>query len=356
MAEPKISVVIPTHNRAFCVGEAIESCLRQDVSDLEVVVVDDASTDNTTEVVQSFGQRVRYLRIQHSGVAVARNVGILCAQGEWVSLLDDDDELLPGSLSLYVKNLCRHPYVVAHLGNVELIGKDYTWNTFDLRGLVLRDEPTVLSRPLRDVLGDAYSHESALFRRDIGIQAGLYDPNLVIHEDFDFLARLALQGPFLATGRIVARCSRKGDPHSSLSDRARRDLVASPQSLAFVFEKLLSSGRLCRQERSIVRKKLATYLAMWAWAEARQTGRLDRRKLFRSALLRPLSSTAAQNLLLLCMDGAALPVLGSLKKWRAGDKGSYKRSNPGEVKTGRTSKSRSASGKVKPSGTESHTF
>jgi glycosyltransferase involved in cell wall biosynthesis len=100
VTRPLLSVVIPTRNRAYLVGEAIESALCQKVGRVEVIVVDDASTDDTADVLaRSFGSGIRALRMPHRcGVGAARNAGIRLASGELVAFLDDDDLWLPGKL------------------------------------------------------------------------------------------------------------------------------------------------------------------------------------------------------------------------------------------------------------------
>lgn len=100
MTFPLVSVVIPTYNRASMVGKAICSALDQTYRDIEVIVVDDGSTDNTAEVVAAFGDdRLRYVRlIDNRGHGAARNTGIDFASGDYVAFLDSDDEWLPRTL------------------------------------------------------------------------------------------------------------------------------------------------------------------------------------------------------------------------------------------------------------------
>ena len=89
---PKVSVVIPTYNRADKVSATVESVLAQTFSDLEVIVVDDGSSDDTEQVLrQAFGDRIRYYAQVNQGVSVARNKGIEEARGEWIAFLDSDD-------------------------------------------------------------------------------------------------------------------------------------------------------------------------------------------------------------------------------------------------------------------------
>lgn len=105
MQSPLVSVVIPTHNRAPIICDAVRSALAQTYRDVEVVVVDDGSTDNTLEVLEErFGRdpRVRVISRQQGGVAAARNSGIAEARGEYLAFLDSDDTWLPWKLELQV--------------------------------------------------------------------------------------------------------------------------------------------------------------------------------------------------------------------------------------------------------------
>jgi glycosyltransferase involved in cell wall biosynthesis len=112
MATPLVSVVIPTHNRAYCLPEAIDSALGQTYPNVEVVIVDDGSTDGTEAMIaQRYGgdARVRLVRQAQSGTNVARNHGLRSARGEMVALLDSDDAFLPWKLELEVACLQAVP-------------------------------------------------------------------------------------------------------------------------------------------------------------------------------------------------------------------------------------------------------
>ncbi|HEX9046250.1 MAG TPA: glycosyltransferase [Verrucomicrobiae bacterium] len=95
---PKISVVIPAFNRAHCLANAVQSALDQTFTDLEIIVVDDGSTDGAAEVLAQFGERIRVLRQENRGVSAARNAGIRAARAEWIAFLDSDDQWHPEKL------------------------------------------------------------------------------------------------------------------------------------------------------------------------------------------------------------------------------------------------------------------
>ena len=107
MSAPLVSVIVPTYNRAALLCEAVNSVLQQTYQNIEIIVIDDGSTDNTTEVMAAYGDRVRYTRRPNAGVNAARNLGLKQARGEFVALLDSDDLWAPFKIELQVR-LMRH--------------------------------------------------------------------------------------------------------------------------------------------------------------------------------------------------------------------------------------------------------
>ena len=119
---PKVSVIMPTYNRARFIAESIQSVLAQTFTDFEIIVVDDGSRDNTREVVNSFrDSRITYIYQKNRGVSVARNTGIKAANGEYFIFLDSDDVLLKGAIEKRVKVMDRHPEVGFSYGQTYLM-------------------------------------------------------------------------------------------------------------------------------------------------------------------------------------------------------------------------------------------
>ncbi|MDE7137546.1 MAG: glycosyltransferase family 2 protein [Ruminococcus sp.] len=102
-----VSVVIPSYNRALTINRSVCSVLNQTYKDIEVIVVDDCSSDNTREVIESINdERLRYYCLEeNSGACVARNKGIELAKGEYIAFQDSDDEWLPNKLEIQIKKL-----------------------------------------------------------------------------------------------------------------------------------------------------------------------------------------------------------------------------------------------------------
>ncbi|WP_052315752.1 glycosyltransferase family 2 protein [Oscillatoria acuminata] len=115
MNKPFFSVVVPTYNRANLLGDTIESVLAQTFKDFELLVIDDGSTDDTHELINSFcdSTNIRYIYQENQGVGAARNTGIKNARGEWITFLDSDDLWLPNHLqSHYYLINCRGSKVI----------------------------------------------------------------------------------------------------------------------------------------------------------------------------------------------------------------------------------------------------
>ncbi len=106
---PSVSVIVPTYNRARWLPEAVTSVLRQTHAPLEVLIVDDGSTDDTEAVCASFAAPVRYIRQANAGVSAARNHGVREARGEWIAFLDSDDVWLPAKLEIQLAALRAFP-------------------------------------------------------------------------------------------------------------------------------------------------------------------------------------------------------------------------------------------------------
>ena len=109
IASRRVSVVVPTYNRAEMIQEAIESVLRQTAPVHEIIVVDDGSTDSTCELVGAYGDPVVLLRHDHHSAAAARNRGLARATGDWIAFLDSDDVWTPTKLEKQLQYLDRHP-------------------------------------------------------------------------------------------------------------------------------------------------------------------------------------------------------------------------------------------------------
>src|SRR5215208_7256201 len=122
-SRPLVSVVIPCYNQAHFLGEAIESVLAQSHPNFEIIVVDDGSPDDTSEVAEHYPE-VRLVRQENQGLSAARNAGLARSEGEYVVFLDADDRLLPEALKTGVECLEAHPECAYVYGHFRVIASD----------------------------------------------------------------------------------------------------------------------------------------------------------------------------------------------------------------------------------------
>jgi glycosyltransferase involved in cell wall biosynthesis len=188
---PEVSVVIPAFNAAAYLPAAIRSVFDQSVRDLEIIVVDDGSTDDTQQLMRSQPPPVRYLRQANRGVAAARNTGIEESHGRYVAFLDADDTWLPNKLerqlsrlSGQASRLCYSAFVLvdARLAPIEV-------RRSQRRGTALQDLLT-----LGNVVGSICT---VLCERELLLEAGGFDPTLSQCADWDMWVRLAARTDFL---------------------------------------------------------------------------------------------------------------------------------------------------------------
>ncbi len=239
MADPLVSVVIPTWNRASEIRGAIDSVLAQTHSRIELIVVDDGSTDDTPSVLASYGDRIVAIRRENAGVSAARNTGVRAAKGELLAFLDSDDTWTPDKIEKQVQLLAlAGPGVVCCYSNSLLArGSGLTHNCFDFslfdppleRGILLNPAEIFLSRFLLFT-------QSLLVPADVLRRVGPFDESLVVLEDRDLALRLGLAGPWAYTTEPLATIHR--DTRLSLTSRARATPGLEEQCLLAIYAKL----------------------------------------------------------------------------------------------------------------------
>lgn len=202
---PRVSVIIPTYNRSRYIAEAIRSVQAQTHRDVEIIVADDGSTDNTRDIVSQFGQGVTYLQLPHRGQAAAtRNAGLRAAEGEYVAFLDSDDLFLPGKLALQLAVLEQHPEAGLAYSNGYFFRDDPQVPI----GRTLDGLPTPTGDALADLLrGNFLTSPVVLVRADCLDVVGLFDerPEFFAVEDYDLWLRIAAHFPFVyAPGDVAA--------------------------------------------------------------------------------------------------------------------------------------------------------
>lgn len=230
---PLVSVVIPSYNRAARVPRAIDSALAQTGATMEVLVVDDGSTDDTRAVVAArYGAdpRVRYLARANGGVSAARNTGLRAARGEFIALLDSDDTWLEGKVALQLRCLEAFPEAGMVWTDMAAVAPDgallherylrqmyhaYRWfgdpRTAFAAHVTLELEERRYSAYCGDiysgmVLGNLIHTSTVLLRRERLERVGLFDERLRrAGEDYDFHLRTCREGPVAYVDAVTLR-------------------------------------------------------------------------------------------------------------------------------------------------------
>lgn len=198
---PLTSVIIPAYNCGLYLAMAVHSALDQDYPNLEIIVVNDGSTDDTLDVLAQFGARIVVVNQPNSGVAAARNLGMQTARGAFIALLDADDLWLPGKLRKQVDYLSAHP----ELGAVYCAWREWRPDAqgvfsvpqlsraeMEQQGIEAQDSGWLYNK----LFLDSIIHTSTLLmRREIMQQVGAFDPALRRGQDYDYWFRLARLAP-----------------------------------------------------------------------------------------------------------------------------------------------------------------
>jgi glycosyltransferase involved in cell wall biosynthesis len=241
MNKQAVSVVIPTYNNADYLADAIESVLAQTFRDIEIIVIDDGSTDQTGQVMSAYASRVVYLHQANHGPSAARNRGITQAQGKYLAFLDADDLYLPDKMSLQVSFLEAHPEIdLVYSDGVRFKMSKGKKTTLPLSTsgdvFILRSAPDqyVFHLMTRNI----FPIHAALVKRECVVKVNGFDEMLTAFEDWDLWFRIAEQYRFtFVDGEVV---SYRVTPGSNSSDatrnyhEARKVFLKIGQSSAFL--------------------------------------------------------------------------------------------------------------------------
>jgi glycosyltransferase involved in cell wall biosynthesis len=201
LQDPRISVLLPVWNGDAFLEPAMESILRQTYSSLELIVIDDGSTDRTADIACRFAggdPRVRVLRRPHEGLSAALNAGIAAARGEYIARMDADDVNVPDRLEKQVSYLDTHPACVAVGTWIEVV--DETGRHIGLKTFVTTHEE-ISAALLRGI--SAMAHPTIVARRDALRAAGGYDARRYPSEDLDLWFRLGERGELANLGEAL---------------------------------------------------------------------------------------------------------------------------------------------------------
>ena len=197
---PLVSVVIPAYNCADYIGDAINSILSQTYPNVEIIIIDDASTDETLSIVNNFAKKDNRIQVYSNknnlGIGANRNYGIKLSKGEYICWQDADDISLPLRIEHQVEHLLEHPEVGVVGGYIQFFGpnqkkvvRKYEQDDIDLRAMIFRYNPV--------------AQPASMFRTEVYESVGYYDSNLRVSEDLEMFFRLGEKYKFGNVQEIV---------------------------------------------------------------------------------------------------------------------------------------------------------
>lgn len=198
-----VSVIIPTYNREGMVCDAINSVFAQSYQNIEIIIVDDGSTDNTREVINSIqDSRIKYIYQDNAGVSAARNRGINNATGDYIALLDSDDLWYPEKIEKQIKLFNQNP----EAGVCRCWTKYITFSGEEIRTLTCRlpSKENLIRNFLLNPDTIYFGTLSFLVKKKCFDNVGYYNEKMSYAEDWDMLFRLALYYEFINVDEILA--------------------------------------------------------------------------------------------------------------------------------------------------------
>lgn len=274
--EPRVSVVVPCYNAAETIEAAMASALGQSFADLELIVVDDGSEDDTARRVEALAIRdfrVRLIQKANGGVSSARNVGIAAARGEFIAFLDADDLWHREKLAWQLDLMMRHPeaglcFTAFAFWNPE---RDTADTLFAERGPVAGAAPSIdpkLSGWIYHILlRDVYVWTSAvLVRSSVLDEVGGFDEGLPVGEDYDLWLRIAQSAPMIKADSVLAVYRQMGSSLTTLPHRKNYQALVLERAVARFGVQSPDGRELAAEEvQSILARLWFRFGYRWFW-------------------------------------------------------------------------------------------
>ena len=258
---PLVSVIIPTHNRAWALAGAIDSVLAQNYKNFELIVIDDGSTDNTSDLIDGYSGKLALIRQENAGVSAARNRGIESSRGEFIAFLDSDDTWLPQKLSRQMDFMGRYPEALICQTQEIWIRNNTRVNP---RSCHKKPSGMIFESSLALCL---VSPSAVMMKKNLFDKVGLFDEGLPACEDYDLWLRVGCRYPvYLVDEPLVIKRGGHADQLSRAPGLDRFRVQA--------LHKLLQSGKLTPLQSTAAAAVLQKKCTIYA-AGCRKRGRLD---------------------------------------------------------------------------------
>ena len=235
-----ISVIIPTYNRAITLKRAIDSVLMQNHPSIELIVINDGSTDETSTIIEGYQGQLQTITQSNQGVSAARNAGILKARGQWIALLDSDDTWHPNKINEQMKFLENNPHC-------KILQSQEKW----IRNGQFVNAKHKHTKPSGWIFEEclqmcAVSPSAVIIHKDIFDHVGLFDETLTACEDYDLWLRIALHYPIELIDHVLIT------KYGGHADQLSRSIWGLDRFRIIALEKLLKDPHLNETQRSQV--------------------------------------------------------------------------------------------------------
>ena len=234
----KISAVIPAYNSAEFLKEAIDSILKQTHPVDEIIIVDDGSTDQTQQVVESFGDQITYIKQANQGPSAARNNGILAAKGDWIAFLDADDQWTADKIEQQLNALKKAPtlkLIAADMAEVDQTG-DLLIESVLAKHNLLEQFRSLNGKPLPNALASLVTKNfiptgTVLAERAVLIESECFNPQIRFGEDLELWAKIACNHPITCLPEVMMLRRQHGNNATQNSEAMLKDLIKVMQSV-----------------------------------------------------------------------------------------------------------------------------
>tara|TARA_B100000073_G_scaffold159894_1_gene132060 strand:+ start:2871 stop:3698 length:828 start_codon:yes stop_codon:yes gene_type:complete len=247
-----ISVIIPTFNRKKTLKRAIQSVLMQSYAPYEIIVIDDGSDDGTKEWLKDNYPNVKYIYQMNSGVSSARNKGIKFARGDWIALLDSDDEWLPSKLKDQANEIELNPAA-------KFLHTNEIWIRNGVRVNQMKKHKKYGGYIFEKCLDMCrISPSSVLIKKDIFDEIGMFDETLKVCEDYDLWLRFASKYPVHFLDQpLIKKYGGHSDQLSKVDDGIESYRIRS-------LKKIMNSGILNKKQKTITKDVLVKKMYIYA--------------------------------------------------------------------------------------------
>lgn len=259
---PAVTVVIPAYNRAHCVAAAVESVFAQTFNDVEIIAVDDGSSDGTGKVLETFTPSIRVIRQDNGGVSSARNTGVRAARGKWIAFLDSDDQWHPDKLGRQIAALEKYNGKVCFTRSITQRGE--LLRDVDSISPVTRESELLYVANAVDSVCLAPRHpliQTMVAEKTLLEQIGLFDESFPAAEDAELIFRLSFFSGFLYVDRPMVTIFENSDNSLTFSTKLDSQARRSQSYLRLLAHMYWRIAETSPEKLPVIRKRLGYFVS-----------------------------------------------------------------------------------------------